>query len=562
MNAEPQLLAHIRRLPLFAYLSLEQLQVVASAFRQAQYAPGDRLYNQGEMSQALYMFVSGGAEILHRGADGIERSLGDVRAGAYVGESSLFLTERRDSSVLVVQPSVVLVLTKAQFDAALNARPDIRPVLNIRRDLLNALQAQQQRGVRPDEMTLLITRRHPWAFAGRMLRSVLIFAVLVGLALVLAQLTPSIPALPLIALGLAVIVPALMALYYFFEWYNDFFIITNQRIIHEERYLLTGEEQREQALIGSIQNVSIARRGLIAELIGFGDVLVNTAGNKESLKLDMIPSPARIQKAIFDQIQRRREQDAAGTNSQAIQAQINALLMPNPVTPANPSMPMPPPIGPANTRQPRDPISRLFRSIFPPSRLVEGDRITYHKHWILLLVSLLKPLLLFVLLIVLLIVWLSGRLASLPNLPSGLVALIALGLFALDAFWFYWVYADWRDDTYVVDSQSIIDINRKPLWLSEARTQAGLQQIQNVTSRIDSLWGQFFDYGSVIIQTAAEHGTMVFRGIRRPTAVAEEILQRMQRHIELQAIAGQEEQRRLVAQYLAAYHQATQNSPQ
>jgi hypothetical protein len=140
--------------------------------------------------------------------------------------------------------------------------------------------------------------------------------------------------------------------------------------------------------------------------------------------------------------------------------------------------------------------------------------------------------------------------------------LIALGLFALTAFLFYWAYADWRDDTYIVDNQSIIDINRKPLWLSEARTQAGLQQIQNVTSRIDSLWGQFFDYGSVIIQTAAEHGTMVFRGVRRPTAVAEEILQRMQRHIELQAIAGQEEQRRLVAQYLAAYHQATQNNPQ
>src|SRR5258708_851967 len=198
----------VRGLPLFAYLSAQQLEAVASAFQQSRYLPGDRLYRQGDHSQALYFFVSGEARLVQLGANNVEHEIGVVRAGDWLGESSLFVAEPHESSALITQESIVMVLTKAQFDAVLTAHSDIRQVLNIRKDVMDSLQTQRQRHVRSDEVVVLMTRRHPWVFAGKALRGVVIFAVLVGLALVSTYLPISIPIIPFALLCGAVIIPA------------------------------------------------------------------------------------------------------------------------------------------------------------------------------------------------------------------------------------------------------------------------------------------------------------------------------------------------------------------
>ncbi len=557
--ADPFVVSHVRRLPLFAHLSPDQVGAIAAAFQQARYAPGDRLYRQGELSQALYLFISGGGRVLYTGPDGIEREQGELQPGAHVGEEALFVGGRHDSSVVITQDSIVLILTKSSFDAVLRARPDIRSVLSIPKDLVNTVQAQQQRGIRSDEMTLLLTRRHPWAFAGHALRGVILFALLVGLALVTTRLSPPIPPLTLMILGLAVLLPVLLIVYYFFEWRNDYFIITSQRVIHEEHYLLTGEERRDQALLSSVQNVNVSRRGAIAEVIGFGDVVVNTAGNQRSVVLDMVPDPVRVQQLIFQQVQRRKEQETAqGQN--VIRSQVEAMLsgsggntVGTPVAPYSPYVSYP------QSSQSINPLVRIFRAILPPMRLVEGDRVTYRKHWIVLIGNVWKPMLFFALFLVLVAVRWSGRLPFVQDIPGLVFWGAGLVWMALSAFWLYWEYIDWREDLYILDSQSVIDIKRRPLWLRETRIQAGLQQIQNVTSEIRSFWGQLLQFGTVIIQTAAEHGMMRFSAVHKPTEIAEEILQRVEHYGEIQANASQEEQHRVVSQYLSAYHQATRN---
>src|SRR5205085_2601072 len=91
--ADQFVISHIRRLPLFSQLTPEQLEAVGGAFQQMRYLPNDRPYRQGDTSQALYVFVSGGGRILYRGPDGIERDQGSVQAGGYVGEESLFVNQ-------------------------------------------------------------------------------------------------------------------------------------------------------------------------------------------------------------------------------------------------------------------------------------------------------------------------------------------------------------------------------------------------------------------------------------------------------------------------------------
>jgi len=535
--ADPFVLSHARRLPLFVYLSPDQINAVADGFQQARYAPGDRVYRQGTVSSALVVFVSGGGRILRIGPDGTERDFGEVRAGESIGEDTLFVNDPRDSSLLITQDSIVLVLTKARFDAILSSRPDIRAVLNMPKNLMGDVQAQQQHNIRSDETVLLLTRRHPWAIAGRALLGAIVFAILLVLALLSTRITPPIPILPVALLGLAIVLPGILAIYYFFEWRNDYFVVTNQRVVHEERYLLTGEERREQALLSRVQNVSVVRHGLIAELIGFGDVVVNTAGNQQPMILNMVASPMRVQSAIFDQMQRQKQSPPSG------------------YTPPLPPSPLP------QSTMPTNPILRAFRVLFPAMRTVEGERITYRKHWMILIGNIWKPMLFYLLLGLLVGVRLSGRLALLQNVPGIVFWGGALVWLALNTFWWYWAYADWRDDIYILDSASIIDIKRRPLWLHETRIQAGLQQIQNVTSYVGGVWQQLFGYGTVEILTAAEHGTMRFKQVAHPNAIAEEILQRVQRFTEAQAVNEQNGQRRMVEEYLAAaYRQGAQNN--
>ncbi|MEP7289726.1 MAG: cyclic nucleotide-binding domain-containing protein [Chloroflexota bacterium] len=545
----PTIVSRLRTLALFAYLSAPQLEAVATACQQVRFAPGDRLYHQGDSTRGLYILLSGTAEVLQTFPGG-EREIGRLRAGDTVGEDSLFASQAHASSVLIAQDSTVIVLSGAAFDAVLTAYPDIRPVLNLRRDVMEALQAYSQRRVRPDEVVVLLTRRHPWAFAGHAVVGAIIAAVLVALAFAASWLPPQISAYVVLGLlALAFIIPALLAIYYFFEWRNDYFVVTNQRIIHEERYLLTGAEQRDQALLTSVQNVNVSRRGLIADLIGFGDVIVNVVGVQQPLILDTIPTPARVQQTIFAQIQRRKEQPPTQNE---IRTEVDSLF----AAPAESIGPMRSLSGLKNAR--RSTLGQFWAAIVPPSRVVEGDQITYHKHWLILLNKVWMPTFAFLLLIPVIIVLLSGRVPLLRQIPGTVILGVVFGWWLITAIWFYWRYATWREDIYIVDNQYVMDIMRTPLHLRETHLQASLAQIQSVTSRINNIWGRTFNIGNVIVQTAAEHGTMTFDDISNPSAVAEEILQRVQHHAEQRNAANQQDQRQLVAEYLAAYHQAVQ----
>lgn len=406
--------------------------------------------------------------------------------------------------------------------------------------------------IRPDETVLLLTRRHPWAAAGKALRSVILFAVLLGIAVLSTRLPMSVPILPLGFLALAVILPTILSLVYILDWLNDYFVVTNQRVIHEERHLLTGAEERGQALLISVQNVNVSRRGAIAEVIGFGDVVISTAGTPTPMVLDQVPTPVRVQQLVLNQMQRLREAGAMPPTPQTVSAP-GLIPPPSPYAQQNNQ--------PSRQNSSQRPAQRnflvaLFRAVFPSTRTVEGDRVIYRKHWIVLVGNIWKQTVLFAAITVLTAMWLFGRFAFLNAVPDFVVTAVVFALFIVNSMWWYWGYVDWREDLYVLDNQFVTDIKRRPFWLRELRLQAGLQQIQNVTSRIGGVRGQVFGYGDVLIQTAAEQGSMEFTGVANPTRVSEEILQRVQHFSHSQAVAGQEQQRQMMAQYLAAYDAA------
>ncbi|MFP5211234.1 MAG: PH domain-containing protein [Acidobacteriota bacterium] len=65
--------------------------------------------------------------------------------------------------------------------------------------------------------------------------------------------------------------------------------------------------------------------------------------------------------------------------------------------------------------------------------------------------------------------------------------------------------------------------------LSSSTKESTLDKVQNVTFR-QSLLGKLFNYGTVVIQTAATYGGEGLRGVKDPTVVRDTLLEQMELH--------------------------------
>ncbi len=99
----------------------------------------------------------------------------------------------------------------------------------------------------------------------------------------------------------------------FWDWYNDQYILREDRIIDITRLPLI-YEQRTEAPLAMVQNATVSRTGW-GVIFDFGNVLIETAGYSRPLLFENVPHPQRIQEQIFQQIdaltkKQRAEQQA------------------------------------------------------------------------------------------------------------------------------------------------------------------------------------------------------------------------------------------------------------
>ena len=90
------------------------------------------------------------------------------------------------------------------------------------------------------------------------------------------------------------------------DWANDVYIVTADRIIHVERRPMLFAESRREASLGMIQHVSLRIPHLVANLLNFGDVIVETAGPGQ-FAFRHVGRPREVQREIFRRIEAHRE---------------------------------------------------------------------------------------------------------------------------------------------------------------------------------------------------------------------------------------------------------------
>ena len=127
---------------IFSKLEQKDLARIAKAIVPRKYAKGDEIVKEGEQAVAFYVISSGRVEITKGG-----KRLNEMGAGASFGEMALLDGFPRVASVVALEDTECLAMTRWDFSAELRTNPSIPlamlPVLSQRiRDLNDRIVAE------------------------------------------------------------------------------------------------------------------------------------------------------------------------------------------------------------------------------------------------------------------------------------------------------------------------------------------------------------------------------------------------------------------------------------
>lgn len=132
----------LRRVPLFAHLSEQEIAVVGQAARERNYPKNSIILFEDDPGDALYVVVAGQVKVVLIGEDGREVILAVLKEGDFFGEMSLIDDQPRSAHVIAMEDAELLVLRRHEFLQCMQEMPRIA---------LGLLQALSRRLRRADD---------------------------------------------------------------------------------------------------------------------------------------------------------------------------------------------------------------------------------------------------------------------------------------------------------------------------------------------------------------------------------------------------------------------------
>lgn len=540
----------LRHAPLFQHLPPDKIARLAGYTMQLHYKqPYRPIVRQGIEDDYYYILVRGRALREQTNEQGM-RSPNNLEPGAAFGEASLLLGAAAEAQVITLEPTDWVRIHRRDFALFLAAHPDAFDQLNISSELrkryqgLRRIFSWQEEG----EIVLKKRRRH-WIVLLRNVSGLIVaFVILTALMAILQVAFPD-PVEWILYTG-ANILLALAALWIVVDYLNDYYVVTSQRVVHQEKVILL-REHRTVAPLDKIQDLNLSRR-FWGNLLGYGDLIIRTAATKGEIRFGFVPEPQAIEKLIKDEMNRVKigarseNQDIIRRHLQdtlhlGLEERIERRALPD-ETASSP------------TPSSRTRLQRLQRLFGTGLREEQGHRLVWRKHWLGLLAYIFPPFMALLFSVILLIFTIILTVDIIIPINFILIIISLIILFS-SSFWLWWNWTDWANDTYVVTDDLIEHTEKKPLFFQEERESTSMEKVQNVEFKRPNFLAFLFDFGDVVIQTAAQEGAIRFRFVPQPERVVNEILFRMSAWYERQMEQRQRRTQSEVADWLIAYHQ-------
>ncbi len=540
-----QLIEMLRAYPSLSSLSDEQIQELANKAVCRLYKANEMVIKTGEQGAAFFFIIEGQARVIKE-VDGELKVVEHFREGDLFGEQSLLKGEPRSATVEVMVDSTLAVFDTGTWEWLLKI-PGVQEQLS---SLEKKYSKQAERtfpSIHKDEVVVVMAKRHMLAYIASLTTPlfILLIGLLVSGLLSLLEFPFTLPAnIPFFFLpaGIALLLALLAAVYNYFEWQNDDFIVTSQRVIHIERVILHGE-MREESPLTAIQDINVKTRNWLTRFFDYYILTIQTAGVGNIL-FDGLKNTEQIKNIIFEQ-RAAAQQRVAASDTTAMRRAL-AQTMSWPIGPVESTIPL--------KKNEEQEVKKSKFHIMPRLTIRKDDKIIWRKHpWVLLKNVWLQSLVL-VGLFYLLITGLGG-IFPFSKQMSGPIFILLVVLIFFSFFWFSYGADDWRKDIYIVTSDRIIDIEGSPFDLGpEQRREGTFGVIQNITYKSPTVFTRMLNMGDVVIETAGTMDTFTFKQVYDYRGVQQEISKRLFAFKEQQRQKERAKDEKRFTQWLGEYH--------
>jgi len=115
----------LENIPLFSALPKEALSKIEQHGSTKSYKKNTIVINEGDETDSLYVILSGRVKVFLSGEDGREAMLNHQGPGEYFGEMALIDRQPRAASVMTLEPSKFMIISRGDFMDCLSANPEI-----------------------------------------------------------------------------------------------------------------------------------------------------------------------------------------------------------------------------------------------------------------------------------------------------------------------------------------------------------------------------------------------------------------------------------------------------
>ncbi len=539
--------AFLRHIHLFHDLNEEQLSLVAERLSEQACAAGTQVFAENSKADTFYLIYRGRVRVTRR-RRGEEEALATLVSGDYFGEEGLFTEKRRSATVQALEETLLFALPRSVFRELLKTFPKLRPYFEVSIQSRRLARQRRFKWLRKDEVVYFLARKHYVVLIDSLVLPVLLALGALGAAGWGVGVHSWVAAIggTLLFWGMVG-----WGIWRAIDWGNDYYIVTNQRVVWLEKVVLL-YDSRHEAPLTTVLSVGV-ETDFSGRLLDYGNVVVHTYVGK--IPFNHVVHPHQAAHMVEEYWHRSRQSVSAAEKEamrnvlrrkMGLTEKIAASRAGDEAAPA----PVPSIYKPGLLKVL---AARLFQdSRFLRVRFEVGGTITYRKHPLVLIKKAWLPATAALLFLAGMLVraldffWRSGR--------SGVdIVLLLMFLAFFYPLWrLIYEYLDWSNDIFQVTEDQIIDIDKKPFGTEERRA-APLENILSTEYRRLGLLGYLFNYGTVYITVGGSK--LAFEDVRDPATVQQDIDNRRLARKARQEAGRAAAERERIADWFASYHE-------
>ena len=263
--------AFIKKIHLFHGLTDDELQAVAEELGESSVPKGGVVFTQDSKAESFYMIYGGSVRIVRK-RDKKETQLALLVKNDYFGELALVSNRRRSATVTALTDTTLLVLARKDFEKNFKRGTQLRLNLEVALRSRQLARMLQFKWLSPDEVVYFLARKHVILLYQKLIAPIL--ALFVPLALfygwyfILHILLVAFAAWgSLIGIGLWII-------WLVVDWGNDYYIVTNQRVVWLEK-VVGIYDSRQETPLSMVVSVGV-ETGQLGRILDYGNVIVRT----------------------------------------------------------------------------------------------------------------------------------------------------------------------------------------------------------------------------------------------------------------------------------------------